>query len=326
MTAGSTPLRPAIEAVGLTKRFGAVEAVSGLSFEVPVGSVTGFVGPNGSGKTTTLRMLLGLVVPTGGHATVAGIPFAELPHPARTVGAVLDSLSVHPKRTALGHLLVYCAAIGVPDSRAHEVLATVGLTPAARQKAGTYSLGMRQRLALATALLGDPQILVLDEPANGLDPEGIAWLREFLLAFARSGRTVLVSSHILRELEQTADRLVIVNRGTLVHQGTIDDLRARHSARVFVAASDPATLALALGANGFTDAQVMPDGRLAVRGVPEPTVTGIAESAGVRIFGCDTEHVDLEQVFLAMTSGQYTAQQYGPPTIPPPAQFPGGPR
>ncbi|MGW0044610.1 ABC transporter ATP-binding protein [Rhodococcus sp. NPDC003348] len=326
MSAGSpAPLRPALETVGLTKRFGAVEAVSNLSFAVPAGSITGFVGPNGSGKTTTLRMLLGLVAPTAGYSTVTGIPFTELPHPARTVGVVLDSLSVHPRRTALAHLLVYAAAIGVPDARAREALTTVGLEPAARQKVATFSLGMRQRLALATALLGDPRILVLDEPANGLDPEGIAWLREFLRAFAAAGRTVLVSSHILRELEQTVDRLVIVNRGALVYQGGMDELRAGHSARVFVAASDPATLALALGAQGFTDAQVMPDGRLAVRGVPEPTIAGLAASAGVRIFGASTEHVDLEQVFLSMTSGQYTAQLPGPSSPYPPAPYPPAP-
>lgn len=318
MSAGSpaTP-RPAVQAVGLTKLYGATHAVTDLSFDVPVGSITGFIGPNGSGKTTTLRMLLGLVAPTSGHSTITGVPFSDLTQPARTVGVLLDSISVHPKRTGLAHLLVYAAAIGVPDARANEVLGLVGLAPAARQKVATYSLGMRQRLALATALLGDPQILILDEPANGLDPEGIAWLREFLRAFAAAGRTVLVSSHLLRELEQTVTRLVIVNRGSLVYQGEMDELRARHSARVFVAASDPATLALALGANGFTDAQVMPDGRLAIRGVPGPTITHVAESAGVRVFGLDTERVDLEQVFLSMTSGHYAAPDpYAPPHVP----------
>ncbi|MFC9786194.1 ABC transporter ATP-binding protein [Rhodococcus sp. NPDC127528] len=304
---------PAVEAFGLSKQFNTVHAVSDLSFTVPTGSITGFIGPNGSGKTTTLRMLLGLIEPTSGRSTIAGLPFAALPQPGRTVGAVLDSLSLHPNRTALGHLLVFAAAIGVPDERARQILALVGLEQAARQRAGTFSLGMRQRLALATALLGDPQILILDEPANGLDPEGIAWLRDFLRAFAESGRTVLVSSHILREVEQTVDRLVIVNRGTLVYQGGIDDLRRTHSARVLVAASDPARLALALGAAGFTDAQVLPDGRLAVRGAVEQVVAGIAESAGVTVFGSTTEPVDLEQVFLSMTAGQYAAQHYGPP-------------
>ncbi|TQF65568.1 ATP-binding cassette domain-containing protein [Rhodococcus spelaei] len=309
----TTSAGPAIEAIGLSKQFNTVHAVSDLSFTVPTGSITGFIGPNGSGKTTTLRMLLGLIAPTSGSSTVAGVPFAALPQPARTVGAVLDSLSLHPNRTALGHLLVYSAAIGVTDERARHVLALVGLEQAARQRAGTFSLGMRQRLALATALLGDPRILVLDEPANGLDPEGIAWLRDFLRAFAESGRTVLVSSHILREVEQIVDRLVIVNRGSLVYQGGIEDLRRSHSARVLVAASDPARLALALGAEGLTDAQVLPDGRLAVRGAAEQTVAGIAAAADVKIFGSTIEQVDLEQVFLSMTAGQYAAQHYGPP-------------
>ncbi|MGW6692294.1 ABC transporter ATP-binding protein [Rhodococcus sp. NPDC054953] len=317
-----SPGVPAVDVVGLTKTFGASVAVSNLSFTVPVGSITGFVGPNGAGKTTTLRMLLGLVAPTSGYATVAGLPFTELPHPARTVGVLLDSQSMHPARSGLAHLLVYAAAIGVPDDRAGEVLTTVGLGPAARQKVDAYSLGMRQRLALATALLGDPQILVLDEPANGLDPEGIAWLRQFLRAFAATGRTVLMSSHLLGELEQTVDRLVIVDRGSLVYQGGVDELRAAHSARVLVAASDPATLALALGARGVTDAQVMPDGRLAVRGADEPAIAAAAAAAGVRIFGIATERVDLEQVFLSMTFGRFAAPGAGPAAAPQPGPYP----
>ncbi|SEL87240.1 ABC transporter ATP-binding protein [Rhodococcus maanshanensis] len=317
MSAGGYPA--ALEAIGLTKRFKTVDAVSDLSFTVPQGSITGFLGPNGAGKTTTLRMLLGLIRPTAGSATVAGVPFAELTQPARVVGAVLDSLSLHPNRTALGHLLVYTAATGLPDSRARQVLALVGLEQAANQKAGTFSLGMRQRLALATALLGDPQMLVLDEPANGLDPEGIAWLREFLRAFARSGRTVLVSSHILREVEQTVDRLVIVNEGRLVYQGGIDELRRSRQGRILIAGSDPATLAIALAANGITDAQVLPDGRLAVTGAELDTIAAIAQPAGVRIFGATAEPVDLEQVFLSMTSGRYAAEY-------PPGHPYGGPR
>ncbi|MFC7447137.1 ABC transporter ATP-binding protein [Rhodococcus daqingensis] len=308
----------ALEASGLSKRFKTVDAVSDLSFTVPQGSITGFLGPNGAGKTTTLRMLLGLVRPTAGSATVTGVPFAELAQPARVVGAVLDSLSLHPNRAALGHLLVYAAAIGLPDSRARAVLALVGLEQSAHQRVGTFSLGMRQRLALATALLGDPQILVLDEPANGLDPEGIAWLRDFLRAFAGSGRTVLVSSHVLREVEQTVDRLVIVSEGRLVYQGGLDELRRSRQGRVLVAASDPATLAIALAATGITDAQVLPDGRLAVTGAELDTIAAIAHPAGVRIFGATAEPVDLEQVFLSMTSGRYAAgypqgQAYGGP-------------
>ncbi|MFD4181146.1 ABC transporter ATP-binding protein [Rhodococcus sp. NPDC058514] len=314
MSAGGSPA--ALEAIGLTKRFKTVDAVSNLAFTVPHGSITGFLGPNGAGKTTTLRMLLGLVRPTSGTATVAGVPFSELRQPARVVGAVLDSLSLHPNRTALGHLLIYTAAIGLPDARARQVLALVGLDQAAHHKAGTFSLGMRQRLALATALLGDPQILVLDEPANGLDPEGIAWLREFLRAFAGSGHTVLVSSHILREVEQTVDRLVIVSQGSLVYQGGIDELRRSRRGRVLVAGSDPAALAIALAANGIIDAQVLPDGRLAVTGAELDTIAAIAQPAGVRIFGAIAEPVDLEQVFLSMTSGRYAAEHYGPQGYP----------
>ncbi len=304
---------PAIEAVGLTKRFGVAEAVSDLSFTVPSGSVTGLVGPDGAGKSTTLRMLLGLAAPTSGHATVAGRPFAELEWPARTVGAALDGRNAHPQRTALDHLLVYCAAISVPDTRAHEVLAAVGLTPDARQRVGGYTTGMRQRLALATALLGDPRILVLDEPANGLDPEATAWLREFLRAFAHTGRTVLVSSPDVRVLDQAVDRLVVVDRGTLVYDGTVDDLRSRHGGRVLVAASDPATLALTLGAHGYTDAQLMPDGRLAVRGASSTTVTDLAAAAAVHVFGCDLEQVALDQIVASMLSRRHAGPIYAAP-------------
>lgn len=319
----------ALEAHGLTKQFGAVRAVSDLTFAVSRGSVTGFLGPNGSGKTTTLRMLLGLVEPTAGVGFVAGMPSNRLTHPARVVGAVLDSRSLHPKRTALGHLRIYTAAIDVPDSRADDVLRMVGLSDVGRRAVGTFSLGMRQRLALATALLGDPEILVLDEPANGLDPEGIAWLRDFLKAFAASGRTVLVSSHILREVEATVRDLVIVSAGTLVYQGSIEQLRASRPSRTLVTVSDPAALALALASNGITDAQLLPDGRLGVAGSDTATITNIAQTAGVTVFGTTYEHVDLEQVFLSMTAGQYAAAPtppglptYGPPTYGPPTWGP----
>ncbi|PTR30199.1 ABC-2 type transport system ATP-binding protein [Rhodococcus sp. OK519] len=309
----------AIEALALSKQFKSVRAVSDLSFTVPHGSITGFLGPNGSGKTTTLRMLLGLIRPTGGDSTILGVPFGRIDDPARVVGVVLDSRGLHPARTALDHLRVYASAIGVPDARAGQVLHLVGLTDAADRKAGVFSLGMRQRLALATALLGDPQILVLDEPANGLDPEGIAWLREFLLGFARSGRTVLVSSHLLREVEQMVDHVVIVSRGTLVHQGSMEELRTAHRARLLVACSDPARLATALAATGVVDTTHLADGRIAIGGSDPGTVGRVAADADVTVFGAATEHVDLEQVFLAMTSGQYAAPGsavtpgYGPP-------------
>ncbi len=300
-----------LEARGLTKHFGSAVAVNNLTFAVPPGSITGFLGPNGAGKTTTLRMMLGLVKPTSGAATLGGVPFTQIAQPARSVGAVLDSLSLHPKRSAIGHLQVFSAAIGVPDSRAQQALSLVGLQQVANHKAGTFSLGMRQRLALATALLGEPSVLVLDEPANGLDPEGIAWLRDFLRSFAHNGGTVLISSHILREIEQTVDNLVIISRGTLAYQGTMDDLRHAHRGRVLVTSSDPAALAMALAANGFTDAQVHVDGRLAVAGTRPDEIAAVANSAGVAIFGMVAEQIDLEQVFLAMTSAQYVAGNPG---------------
>nr|WP_084727873.1 ABC transporter ATP-binding protein [Rhodococcus yunnanensis] len=301
----------ALEAQGLTKVFGTVRAVSDLSFAVPRGSITGFLGPNGSGKTTTLRMILGLATPTSGVSYVAGAPFSALSNPARAVGAVLDSGSLHPRRTALRHLRIYTAAIGLPDSRADEVLRVVGLADAANRHVGGYSLGMRQRLALATALLGDPEILVLDEPANGLDPEGIAWLRDFLKSYAASGRTVLISSHLLREVEATVDHLVIISAGTLIYQGSIEQLRASRPSRTLIAVSDPAALALALASNGFSNAQLLPDGRLGVAGSDSATVTRIAEESGLTVFGTTYEHVDLEQVFLSMTAGQYAGTPVG---------------
>ncbi|MFZ2177815.1 MAG: ABC transporter ATP-binding protein [Rhodococcus sp. (in: high G+C Gram-positive bacteria)] len=314
-----------IEVRGLSKSFKNVQAVSDLSFTVPQGSITGFLGPNGSGKTTTLRMILGLVRPTSGTSAVAGLPIRALRDPARTVGAVLDSQSLHPNRTALDHLKIYASAIRLPDARARQVLALVGLEEAAGRKAGGFSLGMRQRLSLATALLGDPQILVLDEPANGLDPEGIAWLREFLKGFAASGRTVLISSHILREVEQTVDNLVIVSRGALVYQGRMDELRKSQQSRVLVASSSPPALATALAAKGIVDSRSLADGRLAVVGASLDVVQSVADEAGVTIFGAVGEHIDLEQLFLSMTAGQYVAGAsaaapagYGPPQAYPP--------
>ena len=213
-----------VSAVGLTKRFGDLTAVDDLSFELEAGSVTGFLGPNGAGKTTTLRMLLGLARPTRGQALVFGRPFTELEQPAARLGAVLEASDLHPGRTGRYHLRVLARAAGVPKSRVDEVLALVDLTGAAERRAGGYSLGMRQRLGLAAALLGAPELLVLDEPANGLDPEGVRWLRDFLRAFAMRGGTVLVSSHHLAEVAQTVDRVVIIDRGRLVAESTLEEL------------------------------------------------------------------------------------------------------
>jgi ABC-2 type transport system ATP-binding protein len=209
---------------GLTKRFGRITAVDELSFTAAPGAVTGFLGPNGAGKTTTLRMLAGLVVPDAGAATISGHAYSRLAAPGREAGVVLEAAGFHPARTGRDHLRVYCTASGYPLRRADEVLELTALASAGRRKVRGYSLGMRQRLALAAALLGDPVALILDEPANGLDPEGIAWLRGLLRDFARSGRTVLYSSHVLPEVEQLADHVVIVSGGRLVRQGTLAEL------------------------------------------------------------------------------------------------------
>jgi ABC-2 type transport system ATP-binding protein len=303
----------------LSKNFGQVAAVQNLSFHVEPGSVTGFLGPNGAGKTTTLRMLLGLVAPTAGFTTINGQPFHQLGNPARVVGAVLEAQGFHPSRSARNHLLVYAAAMGVPDQRADEVLNLVGLGAAGDRAAGGFSLGMKQRLALATALLGDPQVLVLDEPANGLDPEGIAWLRTFLKAFAASGRTVLISSHLLAEVEQTIDHLVVISRGQTMYYGRLDDLRKQQQSRVIVQPADTAKLVAALQAGEISNITPLPDGKVAVVGATVQQIGDVAAQAGVALYGVQEEKVDLEQLFFQLTSGQYAGGQFvgGPPQGPP---------
>ncbi|PXY21046.1 ABC transporter ATP-binding protein [Prauserella muralis] len=306
----------------LTKQFGAVTAVQNLSFTVEPGSVTGFLGPNGAGKTTTLRMVLGLVTPTAGLATINGRPHNQLGNPARVVGAVLENEGFHPKRTARNHLRVYAAAIGVPDQRVEEVLGLVGLTPAADRKAGGFSLGMRQRLALATALLGDPQVLVLDEPANGLDPEGIAWLRTFLRSFAQQGRTVLVSSHLLSEVEQTIDQVVIVSAGMTRYYGPLEQLRNSQRSRVLVQPADANGLVKALQEAGLNEVEPTPDGRVAVAGASVQQIGDLAAKAGIAVYGMQEDKADLEKLFFQLTSPQYgaAAMPYGQQ---PPPQQPG---
>src|SRR3954464_12633759 len=221
-----------IEAAGLTKRYGSVVAVEDLSFEVRAGAVTGFLGPNGAGKTTTLRMVLGLARPTNGRATIFGQPFSALPDAAHSVGANLEVSGMHPGRSGRDHLRSLAAFAGLPASRVDEVLDLVEMRAAAGRRAGGYSTGMRQRLGLAATLLGDPEVLILDEPANGLDPQGIRWLRDFLRATAAEGRTVLVSSHVLSEVQQTVDDVVVIHRGRLVRSGPIADLVAAEGVRV----------------------------------------------------------------------------------------------
>ena len=215
---------PGIAAHALTKHFGPVRAVDGVSFEIEPGRVVGLLGPNGSGKTTTLRMLLGLVAPTSGRILIGDRPFAELPAPARRVGAVLENRSFHPGRTARDHLRVLATEGSLPLTRVSAVLGLVGLTEAADRRAGTFSLGMGQRLSLAAALLGDPGVLVLDEPTNGLDPAGIRWLRGLLRELAAGGRTVVISSHVLAEVEQTVDEVLILNDGRLLAHRSMSDI------------------------------------------------------------------------------------------------------
>src|SRR5436190_703347 len=216
--------RGVISARGLTKRFGDVTAIDDVTFDVAPGRVTGFLGPNGAGKSTTLRAILGLVRPTGGSATVAGMAYAELQDPARMIGAVLETQSFNPLRTGANHLRVLAAASGIADERVDDVLVLVDLSASADRKAGKYSLGMRQRLALAGALLGDPHILILDEPANGLDPRGIRWLRDFLRAFASRGNAVLVSSHQLGEMQHMADEAIVIHRGRMLRHASMSEL------------------------------------------------------------------------------------------------------
>jgi ABC-2 type transport system ATP-binding protein len=293
----------AITIDGLTKRFGEVVAVDDLSFAVDQGTVVGFLGPNGAGKTTTLRMLLGLVTPTWGSARIDGRSYRELPDPIRHVGAVLEAASFHPGRSARNHLRVVATAAGLPLARADEVLAQVGLAEAAGRRVGGFSLGMRQRLSLATALLGDPQVLILDEPANGLDPEGVHWLRGFLRQLADRGRTVLVSSHVLAEVAQTVDQVVIIARGRLITQSTLAALTARTDQLVRVRTPQAETLRALLAAQGI---QVQLDGadQLVAVGTTTETVGKAAAAAGIVIYEMRAQRSNLEDVFLQLTSQQ----------------------
>jgi ABC-2 type transport system ATP-binding protein len=289
-----------IEVKGLSKRFGTVQAVDDLTFTVEPGRVTGFLGPNGAGKTTTLRMLLGLVQPTAGEATIGGRRYRELSAPQRTVGALLEASDLHPGRTGRDHLRVLALTAGVPDGRVDELLALVGLSDAARRRAGGYSLGMRQRLGLAAALLGDPRVLVLDEPANGLDPEGIRWLRGFLRALAAEGRTVLVSSHVLSEVQQTVDDVVIIARGRLVHTSSLAGLAGTSERTVRVVSPDRSGLLAALQGAGLKAGEL--DGAVRVDGVTPAEVGRVAHGAGLELHELRSEDEGLEQTFLRLVA------------------------
>ncbi|TFC16658.1 ABC transporter ATP-binding protein [Cryobacterium algoritolerans] len=295
------PIGAVIEFTNITKRFGNVTAVDDLSFSVEPGRVTGFLGPNGAGKTTTLRMLLGLVGPSSGTATFGGLRYHDLPHPLATVGAALEAASFHPGRTARNHLAIYATAAGLPRTRVAEVLHLVGLADHGSRRVGGYSLGMRQRLGLACTLLGNPGVLVLDEPINGLDPEGIKWIRGFLRDMAAEGRTVLVSSHLLGEVQQSVDDVIIIAQGRLVHRGPLSSLEMQVAPQVVVDSPDRAALANALTRAGVDFSQGR-TGLLATAADPA-RIGHIAFTAGVEVSALHRQKKGLEDAFLALVDG-----------------------
>ncbi len=297
----------AIEVHGLSKQFGAVRAVDDLTFEVAEGRVTGFLGPNGSGKTTTLRMLLGLVSITGGTATIGGRRYIDLDHPIHHVGAALEATSFHPGRRAEDHLKTVAIAAGIPDQRVYETLELVGLTEVARRRVGKFSLGMRQRLQLATALLGDPEILILDEPANGLDPQGIQWLRTFIRNQAALGHAVLVSSHLLSEVEETVDDIVIISEGKLVLQTTLADMASTSGTRTGMRIRTPELprLTAALDAVPVGWRQTAPD-TLVIDGASPEWFGHFAAEHRIVLYELVQERGSLEDVFLQLTTGLET--------------------
>jgi ABC-2 type transport system ATP-binding protein len=284
---------------GLTKHYGKRPAVDDITFEVAAGRVTGFVGPNGAGKSTTMRMMVGLTRPDRGDVQYSGIRYRDLRHPARTVGSVLDARCMHPGRTARNHLRATAALSGIPARRVPEVLAEVGLEPAADKRAGKFSLGMRQRLALAGALLGQPEVLLLDEPSNGLDPDGIRWLRDYLSDFAGRGGTVFVSSHLISELSMFADDLVVVGGGRLIAAESVGAITARNDVAVLVETPQAVELAAVLTAQGHA-VEAMAD-RLVVRGTTRSVVSELAFDSGIRVVELTETSRSLEDSLLDMT-------------------------
>ncbi|MFB7219502.1 ABC transporter ATP-binding protein [Streptomyces sp. NPDC056227] len=297
-----------IEAVGLTKRYGAKTAVYNLSFQVRPGAVTGFLGPNGSGKSTTMRMMLGLDQPTSGHVTIGGHPFRSLPNAPRQVGALLDAKAVHGGRSARNHLLSLAQLAGIPAARVDEVLGVVGLQDVARKRSKGFSLGMGQRLGIAAALLGDPQVLLFDEPVNGLDPEGILWVRNLMRLLASEGRTVFVSSHLMSEMALTADHLIVIGRGQLLADMSIKDFISANSAdfaRVRVPDAQPEQREKLTAALTEAGGQVMsePGGALRVTGLQLPRISDLAHGADVRLWELSPHQASLEEAYMRMTQG-----------------------
>jgi ABC-2 type transport system ATP-binding protein len=288
-----------IEVTDLHKRYRKATAVDGLSFKVRDGRITGFLGPNGAGKTTTLRILLGLVHPTSGRATIDGRRYRALDDPVRRVGAVLEATNFHPKRSGRNHLRMLATAAGVPTKRVDELLQFVGLGNVARRGVGGYSLGMRQRLSVAGALLGDPKLLVLDEPANGLDPEGIRWLRDFLREFAAGGKTVFISSHVLVEMQQLADEVVIIHHGKLVAHETVEQLTARAAGGTRARSPEAERLREALAREGLDGGG---DGEVLFTTASPERVGELAAANGIVLHELTTEATTLEEAFLELTA------------------------
>jgi ABC-2 type transport system ATP-binding protein len=291
-----------IEARGLTKRYGDTLAVDDLSFTVEPGKITGFLGPNGAGKTTTMRLILGLDHPTSGTVTVSGKPFAQLANPMREVGALLDAKAVHGGRSAYHHLLCLAETNNLPRRRVGEVLALVGLSEVARKRSKGFSLGMGQRLGIAAALLGDPAILMFDEPVNGLDPEGILWIRNLMKALAAEGRTVFVSSHLMSEMENTADHLLVIGRGRLISDCTVAEFIAANSRQsVRVRTPQPSVLATAVATAGGT-VREDGDGLMIVQGLDVAAVGDLAYENRVRLHELAPAQASLEQAFMELTA------------------------
>ena len=293
-----------ITAHSLTKRYGSTPAVDNLTFEVPPGLVTGFLGPNGSGKSTTMRMIMGLDVPDSGSALIAGRAFRELPWPLREVGGLLDAKAFHPARTARNHLRWLALTNDIPMKRVDEVLNQVGLASVANKRAGKFSLGMSQRLGIAAAILGDPAVLLFDEPVNGLDPEGIRWVRNFLRSLAAEGRTVFVSSHLISEMSLTADRLVVIGRGRLIAETSVADFVARSGrGAVKLVTPDRARFASALTAAGarLEDGE---GGSLTIEGMEAPQIGDIAARDGLRVHELTPVAVSLEDAFMELTQDE----------------------
>ncbi|HEX5191919.1 MAG TPA: ATP-binding cassette domain-containing protein [Solirubrobacteraceae bacterium] len=298
-----TGMSATIEVTGLTKRFGETVAVHDLSFSVTAGRIVGFLGPNGAGKSTTLRVLLGLVRPTAGSATIDGRRYAELADPARTVGALLDGDDVHAGRSGRNHLRVLARAAGVAPGRADELLELVELTGAADRRAGGYSMGMRQRLGLAAALLGDPRVLVLDEPANGLDPQGIRWLRDFLRSLAGEGRAILVSSHVLAEISQTADDVIVINHGRSVLQAPLAELMVQRNGGMRVTGPDSGRLAELLSADG-AQVEAAGEGAIVVADRTGEQIGRVIAAHGIVVSELAPRAASLEDVFFELTGAE----------------------